>query len=121
MTLSVQHPGLAYGAGITSENLLRGQFVKLTGGDLFSKVVAEDDIPFGVVFKDAKSGELVTVYTQGGVYETELFDAGISAGDELEVNPATAGLQKKGATSTAPTVATAISVSGTTLKFKLLV
>lgn len=121
MSLNAQHPGLAYGAGIASEDLISGQFVKLIGGDLFGKVTAAGDIPFGAVFRDAKSGEYVTVYTRGGIYETELFDAGISAGDELVINAATAGLQKKAATSTAPTVATAISVSGSTLKFKLLV
>jgi len=120
MSLSAQHPGLAYGAGIASEDLLSGQFVKLTGGDLFGKVSVAGDIPFGVVFRDAKSGEYVTVYTRGGIYETELFEAGILPGDELEVNVTTAGLQKKGATSTALTVAVAISVTGTTLKFKLL-
>jgi len=121
MSLSVLHPGLAYGDGVASEDLTSGQFVKLTGEDLFGKVAAAGDIPYGVVFRDAKSGGYVTVYTRGGVFETELFDAGITAGDELEVNVATGGLQKKAALSTAQTVAIAISVNTSTLKFKLLV
>jgi len=118
MTLSALHPGLAYGAGTAAEDLTAGQFVKLTGADLFSKVVDALDKPFGVVLRDAKNGNYVTVYTHGGVYETDTFTAGIISGDELEINPVTALLQKA---TTGQVVAVAISVTTTELKFKLVI
>ena len=118
MSLSILHPGLAYGAGTASEDIKSGEFVKLTGADLFSKIIDALDIPFGVVYRDVASGEYVTVYTQGGIYETESFTAGITAGDDLEVNPATALLQKA---TTGQVIAQAISVTSTELKFKLVI
>ena len=121
MSLTTLHPGLAYGAGTASEDLKAGEFVKLTGADLFSKVTDAADIVFGVTYRDSKTGDYVTIYTQGGVYETENFVTGIAAGDELEIDVATAGLKKKAALSTAATVAIAISATATELKFKLVI
>lgn len=118
MSLSTLHPGLAYGAGVSTEDLTSGQFVKLTGADLFSKVTDATDRAFGVVYRDVKSGDYVTVYTSGGVYETETFTAGITAGDELEVNPTTSLLQKK---ADGISVGIALSVTSTELKFKLTI
>jgi len=118
MSLTILHPGLAYGAGTAAEDLSAGQFVKLTGADLFSKIIDALDKPFGVVYRSVKTGNYVTVYTQGGVYETETFTAGIVSGDELEINPVTALLQKA---TTGKVVAEAISVTTTELKFKLVI
>lgn len=118
MALSTLHPGLAYGAGTASEDINSGEFVKLAGADLFSKVTDAADQSFGVAYRDSKSGDYVTVFTSGGVYETDVFTAGITAGDDLEVNPATATLQKA---TTGQVVAVALSVSSTELKFKLVI
>lgn len=118
MSITALHPGLAYGSATAAEDLTAGEFVKLSGADLFSKVIDALDNPFGVVYRDVASGEYVTVYTQGGVYETERFTAGITAGDELEVNPTTALLQKA---TDGKKIAQAISVTSTELKFKLVI
>lgn len=118
MSLTALHPGLAYGSATAAEDLTAGEFVKLSGADLFSKVTDALDIPFGVVYSDVVSGEYVTVYTHGGVYETESFTAGITAGDKLEVNPTTALLQKA---TTGQVIAHAILVTSTELKFKLVI
>jgi len=116
MGLSVLHPGLAYGGGTASEDLTSGMIAKLTGADLFGKVAGAADKAFGVVYRDAKLGEYATVYCDGGVYETDTFISGIAAGDELEVDPATALLRKA---TTGEVVAQAMAVSATELKFKL--
>lgn len=116
MGLSVLHPGLAYGAGTASEDLTGGMIAKLTGADLFGKVAGAADKAFGVVYRDVKQSEYATIYTGGGVYETDTFTSGIAAGDELEVDPATALLRKA---TTGEVVAQAIAVSTTELKFKL--
>jgi len=118
MGLTIQHPGLAYGAGTASEGLLSGEFVKLAGADLFAKVSDATDKVFGVAYRDALTGDYVTIYTAGGVYETDTFGAGILAGDDLEVNPVTATLQKA---TTGKVVAMALAVTGPELKFKLVI
>lgn len=118
MALSTLHPGLAYGAGTASEDISSGEFVKLSGADLFSKVTDAADKAFGVVYRDITSGDYVTVYTSGGVFETDTFESGITAGDELEVNPATSTLQKA---ADGQVVAVALSVTSTELKFKLVI
>lgn len=116
MGLSVLHPGLAYGAGTASEDLTGGMIAKLTGADLFGKISDAADKAFGVVYRDVKANEYATIYTDGGIYETDTFTNGISAGDDLEVDPATALLRKA---TTGEVVAQAITVSTTELKFKL--
>jgi len=118
MGLTIQHPGLAYGAGTASEGLLSGEFVKLAGADLFAKITDAADKVFGVAYRDAKTGEYVTIYTAGGVYETDTFTAGIIAGDDLEVNPVNATLQKA---NLGKVVAVALAVTGNELKFKLVI
>lgn len=118
MGLTTLHPGLAYGAGIAAENLKSGECVKLSGADLFSKITDAQDNIFGVVYRDVTSGDYVTVYTQGGVYEIENYDLSIQAGDKLEVNPSTAMLRKA---TDGPVVGIAITVTSSELKFKLTV
>jgi len=118
MSITALHPGLAYGAGTDSEDLISGNFVRLSGADLFSKVNDAADKAFGIVYRDTLTGNYVTVFTNGGVYETDTFSTGISAGDDLEIDPVTNLLRKA---TTGQVVGVALVVTGSELKFKLVI
>jgi len=59
------------------------------------------------------------IYCQGGVYETDVFEGSISAGDALKVSAA--GKLTNGVQAGEEIVGRAISVSGGVLKLRLLV
>jgi hypothetical protein len=113
------HRGLAYGDGYMQGDGKCGQIVALVGDDLFAvnKVMANRS--FGILIKDCKAGEMPGIFCMGGIYETDVFETGISAGDDLVVST-------NGKLTSAPEAATNIigqvlSVSNGILKFRLLI
>lgn len=113
------HQGLAYGDGTLQGDGSLGQVVKLVGDDLF-EVNTDPTVPsFGILIKDYKNGEMPGVFCHGGIYETDVFEGSIAAGDKLKVNAN--GKLTGGVTETDEVIAKAISVSGGVLKFRLLI
>jgi hypothetical protein len=113
------HRGLAYGDGYMQGDGSLGQLVKIVGNDLFAVNATAATRSCGVLIKDYKAGEMPAFYCQGGVYETDVFEGTIQAGDFLKASAngkLTAGIGEGDLA-----VAQAISVSGGTLKFQLLV
>ncbi len=114
------HRGLAYGDGQMQGEGKLGQVVRIAGNDLFAVNTDPTAPSFGVLITDYAAGDLPGIYCDGGVYETDVFEGTIHAGDALKVS---AGGKLTGGTIAAGEhiVARAISVSGGTLKFRLLV
>jgi hypothetical protein len=114
------HRGLAYGDGhIQGEGAL-GQIVAIAGNDLFAVNTDPTAPSFGVLIKDYASGDMPGIYCMGGVYETDVFEGTINAGDDLKVSAngkLTGGVISEGEL----VIARAISVAGGTLKFRLFV
>jgi hypothetical protein len=117
--LNPNHRGLAYGDGYLQGEGKCGQFVKLVGNDLFAVNTDPTAKSFGVLIKDYKAGDMPGVFCDGGVYETDVYDGTIAAGDDLKV--AATGHLSAGVGVGEVVVAHAISVSGGTLKFRLLI
>ena len=118
MFINGNHHGLAYGDGHMQGDGKLGRFVKLVGDDLFAVNTDPASASFGVLIKNYKDGEMPGIYCQGGVYETDVFEGAINAGDELAID--STGVLTA-ATPGAKVVAQAISVSGGVLKFRLLI
>ena len=117
--INAAHRGLAYGDGYLQGDGELGQLVKIAGNDLFA-VNTDPTVPsFGVLIKGYKSGEMPGIYCMGGVYETDVFERIIQAGDLLKASAT--GKLTAGVGEGDLAVAQALSVSGGTLKFRLLV
>ncbi|MBP8131892.1 MAG: hypothetical protein KA184_20125 [Candidatus Hydrogenedentes bacterium] len=117
--INAAHRGLAYGDGYLQGDGELGQLVKIAGNDLFTVNTDPATPSFGILIKGYKSGEMPGIYCMGGVYETDVFEGTIQAGDLLKASAngkLTAGVGEGDVV-----VAQAISVSGGTLKFRLLV
>ena len=119
--LDPKFPGIAYGMGVITEVGKAGQFVKLSGHNQFSLNGDPSVRSFGVLYKDAKAGELCTAFTCGGVYETDNFTGTINPGDTLKVDATNKNLVGGTINPTDVAVAQAVSVQGGILRFKLLV
>lgn len=117
--INPNHRGLAYGDGYLQGDGKCGQFVKLVGSDLFAVNTDPTAKSFGVLIKDYRAGDMPGIFCMGGVYETDVFDGTINAGDDLKV--AATGHLSSGVQEGDAVVATAISVSGGILKFRLLI
>ena len=117
--LNPNHRGLAYGDGYMQGEGKLGQIVKLVGNDLFAVNTDSQDKSFGVLIKDYKAGEMPGIFCMGGVYETDVFEGTINAGDDLKVSAN--GKLTAGVAEGDEVVARAISVSSGTLKFRLLI
>jgi len=117
--LNPNHRGLAYGDGYMQGAGSCGQFVKLVGNDLFAVNTDPTERSFGVLIKDYKNGEMPGIFCMGGVYETDVFEGNITAGDDLKVS--TGGKLASGVGVDDQVVARAISLSSGTLKFRLLI
>ncbi|MDH7601922.1 MAG: hypothetical protein QHI38_07215 [Armatimonadota bacterium] len=117
--LNPNHRGLAYGDGYLQGAGSCGQFVKIVGNDLFAVNTNSTDKSFGVLIKDYKNGDMPGIFCMGGVYETDVFEGNINAGDDLKVSGN--GKLTAGVAEGDEVVARAISVSGGTLKFRLLI
>ena len=114
-------PGVAYGMGAITEDGNAGQFVKLSGHNQFSLNADPAVRSFGVLYKDAKAGELCTVFACGGIYETDSFTGTVNPGDPLKVDAANKNLAGGTIGPNDVIVAQVVSVQGGILRFKLLV
>lgn len=114
-------PGVAYGMGAITEDGKAGQFVRLSGHNQFSLNGDPTIRSFGVLYKDAKAGELCTVFTCGGIYETDNFTGTVNPGDPLKVDATNKNLVGGTLGPNDVAVAQAVSVQGGILRFKLLV
>lgn len=117
--LNAAHRGLAYGHGYMQGAGSCGQFVKIVGNDLFAVNTDPSVNSFGVLIKDYSNGEMPGIFCMGGVYETDVYEGNITAGDSLKVAvsgklAASAGVDDK-------VVAHALSISSGTLKYRLLI
>ena len=117
--INPNHRGLAYGDGYLQGEGKCGQFVKLVGNDLFAVNIDATAKSFGVLIRNYKAGDMPGVFCQGGVYETDVFEGTIHANDDLKVSAN--GILTSGVGTTDLVVARAISISGGTLKFRLLI
>jgi hypothetical protein len=114
------HRGTAYGDGYMQGDGAAGQVVAIAGNDLFAVNDDPNVASFGILIKDYKSGDMPGIYCGGGVYETDVYEGTINAGDDLKVSQngkLTGGVIVEGEY----IVARAISVAGGVLKFRLLV
>jgi hypothetical protein len=91
----------------------------LVGNDLFAVNIDPTVKSFGVLIKDYKAGEMPGIFCMGGVYETDVFEGTINAGDDLKVSEN--GKLIAGVQAGEEIVARAISISSGTLKFRLLI
>jgi hypothetical protein len=113
------HRGLAYGDGHIQGDGQLGQVVRVAGDDLFTVNTDPGLRSFGILIKNYASGEMPGIYCNGGVYETDVFEGTISAGDDLVVSAN--GRLTNGGGSNDQVIAQAVSVSGGVLKFRLLI
>lgn len=117
-TFSVVHQGLAYGDGVMSGAGSCGQAVKLSGNDTFVVNTDPTAQSAGFLKKDCADGAMPTVMMGGGVFETDVCEAGIVAGNNLAVH-STGKLHV--AAGGEVIVGRALSMSGGVLKFVSLV
>ena len=113
------HRSLAYGDGHIQGDGQLGQVVRIVGNDLFAVNTTPTAKSFGILIKDYKNGEMPGIYCMGGVYETDVFEGTVNPGDDLKVSAngkLTAGVQAG-----EEVIARAVSVSGGTIKFRLLI
>ena len=113
------HRGLAYGDGYLLGDGQLGQVVRIVGDDLFAVNTDPTKRSFGILMKNYKNGEMPGIYCMGGVYETDVFEGTVVAGDDLKVSAN--GRLTNGVAAGEHVVAHAISVQGGVLKFRLLV
>jgi len=119
--VDVKHDtGIAYGDGFAQGDGVCGEVMKVGGDDLFAVADDPTEAAFGILYKDVKTGEMPTIYTGGGVYETDNFTGTIQAGERLKVHATNHNLTN-GVQAGEVVVAQAITMSGGVLKFKLLV
>jgi len=117
--INPNHRGLAYGDGYMQGDGQLGQVVKIAGDDLFAVNTDPTIKSFGILIKDYSNGEMPGIYCMGGVYETDVFEGTVIPGDDLKVSAngkLTADVQND-----EEVIAQAISASGGTIKFRLLI
>ncbi len=112
------HQGLSYGDGTLQGAGALGQVVRLVGNDRVAVNTDPALKSFGILAKDYKDGDMPGVYCNGGVYETDVFDGTIQAGDDLKVS--TNGKLSSGVQEGEHVIARAIAVEGGLLKFRLV-
>ena len=57
-----------------------------SGNDLFAVNTDPTVRSFGILIKDYDAGDMPGIYCDGGVYETDVFEGTINAGDDLKVS-----------------------------------
>lgn len=112
-------PGKSYGLGTASAAVNAGYPAKVSGNDTFANGDATSATA-GVIAKNAASGEGVAIFMDGGVYETDVFESGVAAGDPLKVG-STGKLAKNTTPESTPIVGQALSVSSGVMVYKLFV
>ncbi len=114
------HEGVAYGIGQAATGGLGAvQCVKVTDDGTFAPGASSTVPIFGINKKATAEGENPTIYCNGGIYETDTFIGDLSAGDKLACDAETSLLKE--AEEGNFQVASAMSVDGGILRFKLLV
>lgn len=112
--------GLAYGAAEMTADGTVGQFVAVDGDNTVGLATGvTDTAALGMLAKDAATGELAVIFTDGGIYETDAFETGIAAGEKLGIDGTSKLLRTDAGTDAI--VARAISVDSGVLTFKLLI
>ena len=117
--INPNHRGLAYGDGYMQGDGQLGQVVRIVGDDLFAVNTDPTIKSFGILIKDYKNGEMPGIYCMGGVYETDAFEGTVNPGDDLKVSAT--GVLTSDVQGSEEVIAQAVSVSGGTLKFRLLI
>ena len=112
--------GTPYGMAAITEDGKAGQLVRLVDHDKLSLNDDPTKRSYGILYKDAKAGELCTAFTDGGIYETDNFTGTINPADLLKVDALNKNLTS-GVSGTDVPIAEAISVIGEILRFKLLI
>jgi len=111
------HRGRAYGDGYIQGEGSIGQLVKVVGDDLFAVNTDSTARSFGILIKTYKSGEMPGIYTEGGVYETDVYEGNIVAGDLLKVSAS--GKITAGVTAGDLVIGQALTAKSGTIKFQL--
>ena len=111
------HQGLSYGDGTLQGAGTLGQVVRLVGNDRFAVNTDPTLKSFGILARDYKDGDMPGIYCNGGVYETDVFDGTIQAGDDLKVS--TNGKLTASVQQDELVIARAIAVEGGLLKYRL--
>lgn len=97
-----------------------GQFVEINGENLANLAPgATDTNALGMLGADVLTGELGVIHMGGGIYETDAYETGIVAGEELGIDNTSKLLRTDAGTDVI--VARAISVDSGVLTFKLLI
>jgi len=96
-----------------------GQVVRIIGDDLLAVNTDPTIKSFGILIKDYKNGEMPGIYCTGGVYDTDAFKGTVNPSDDLKVSAT--GVLTSGVQSGEEVIAQAVSVSGGTLKFRLVI
>jgi len=112
------HQGLSYGDGTLQGAGALGQVVRVIGNDRFAVNIDPALKSFGILARDYKDGDMPGIYCNGGVYETDVFDGTIQAGDDLKVS--TNGKLSAGVQQGEHVIARAIAVESGLLKFRLV-
>ena len=118
--LDAKFYGTAYGMGEMLEDGQAGQVVRLAGHNKFLLSNDPAKRSFGILYTDTKKDELCTVYTDGGIYETDNYTGDIKPGDLLKVDGKNKNLAA-GVGTNDIAVGEAILVESGVLQFKLLV
>ena len=117
--INPNHRGVAYGDGHMQSAGTLGQVVKIVGSDLFAVNTDATVKSFGILIKGYATGDMPGIYCMGGVYETDVFEGTINPNDDLKVSAN--GVLTAGVGAGDEVIARAVSVSGGTLKFRLLI
>ena len=116
--LTPNHQGLCYGDGTLQGAGALGQVVRLVGNDRFAVNTDPALKSIGILAKDYTDGQMPGVYLNGGIYETDVFEGTIQAGDDLKVSAN--GKLCAGVQTGEHVIARALAVDGGLLKFRLL-
>jgi len=112
--------GHAYGLATSAADYDAGLCVVLSGDNAVTRNTSATAVTFGILGRDAESGRLCVVWTNGGIYDTDQFTGATIAANDLLANDAATGKLKKW-TSGESIVGQCISNVSGVLRFKLLV
>jgi len=84
--ITPNHHGLCYGDGYMAGPGTLGQVVRIAGNDQFEVNTDPTLQSFGLLAKDYAAGEMPGIYCNGGIYETDVYEGTVQAGDNLKVS-----------------------------------
>ena len=117
--ITPNHQGLCYGDGYLSGAGSLGQVVRISDHDTFVVNTDPTMTSFGILAKDYTNGQMPGIFCNGGVYETDVFEGTVQAGDALKVSAN--GKLCAGVQTGEHVIARAIAVQDGLLKFILLI